>query len=176
MEYHDKEWGTPVHDDRLLFEFLILEGAQAGLNWETILKKRENYRAAFQNFDPSRVARLDEEAIRRLLENPGIIRNRRKVISAVQNARVFLEIQAEHGSFDRWLWGFVDYSPIQNHWENLSQIPTETDLSKIISHQLRQRGFSFVGPTIIYAYMQAVGLVNDHTVDCFRYSQLGGIP
>ena len=176
IEYHDREWGTPVYDDRVLFEFLILEGTQAGLNWETILKKRANYRTAFRNFDPRQVAAFTEETICSLLENPGIIRNRRKINSAIQNARAFLEIQAEYGSFDRWLWNFVDGVPIQNRWNALSQIPAETDLSKRISQQLRQRGFSFVGPTIIYAYMQAVGLVNDHTVDCFRYSQLGGVP
>ena len=173
-DYHDQEWGTPVHDDRTLFEFLILEGAQAGLSWETILKKRDNYRAAFDKFDPALVARYDEQRVETLLANPGIVRNRRKVLSAIQNARAFLKVQEEFGSFDTYLWGFVDGQPIQNARRSLSEIPTKTELSDRLSKDLVRRGFSFVGSTICYAMMQAVGLVNDHEVNCFRYKQLNG--
>lgn len=174
LEYHDQEWGVPVFDDRRLFEMLILEGAQAGLSWITVLRKRPAYRQAFAQFDPQVVARFGEDKIEELLENPGIIRNRRKIIAAVENARHFLTVQTEHGSFSNYLWGFVEGTPIQNSWKVLNQIPAQTPLSEAISQDLYRRGFRFVGPTIIYAYMQAVGLVNDHTVDCFRYPQLAG--
>lgn len=172
IPYHDLEWGTPVHDDQRLFEFLILEGAQAGLSWETILKKRENYRLAFDSFDPQKVASYDEEKIQALLLNPGIIRNRLKIRSAVQNARAFLAVQAAFGSFDTYLWGFTDGKTIQNHWTQLSEIPARTEVSDRMSKDLKRRGFSFVGSTICYAMMQAVGIVNDHLVDCFRYHQV----
>jgi len=167
--YHDEEWGVPVHDDRVLFEFLVLEGAQAGLNWSTILKKREGYRKAFADFDPLQVAAFSNKKCEQFLENPGIIRNRLKVFSAVKNAVVFLEIQQECGSFDAYLWGYVKGEPIQNHFEKLSEIPARTPLSEQISKDLKKRGMSFVGSTIIYAYLQAIGVVNDHTRDCFRY-------
>ncbi len=170
--YHDQEWGVPVHDDRLLFEFLILEGAQAGLSWITILRKRENYRAAFDHFDPAKVAQYDEAKVAQLLANPGIIRNKLKVNAAVINARHFLEIQREFGSFDRYVWDFVGGSPIVNEWQAMSDIPAETDLARKLSKDLKQRGFKFVGPTIIYSFMQACGLVNDHVVDCFRHAEV----
>jgi DNA-3-methyladenine glycosylase I len=172
IAYHDEEWGVPVYDDRLLFEFLILEGAQAGLSWRTILNRRENYRAAFNNFLPEIVAAYDEEKIASLLANPGIIRNRLKIRSAVQNARAFLHIQEEFGSFSAYLWSFMGGKPRVNRWTSLSDIPTQTDESRALSKDLKQRGFNFVGPTICYAFMQAVGLVNDHTVDCFRYNEI----
>ncbi len=172
--YHDEEWGVPVHDDRLLFEFLVLEGAQAGLSWATILRRREGYRAAFDGFDVATVAAYDEARIAALLADPRIIRNRRKVESAVNNARAFLRVQAEFGSFDAYMWRFVDGRPKINTWRTLSEIPAETDESRALSRDLKARGFSFVGPTICYAHMQAVGMVNDHTTDCFRYAQLGG--
>ena len=168
IDYHDKEWGVPVHDDRRLFEFLILEGAQAGLSWETILNKRDAYRKAFAGFDPHRVARFTPARVEQLLQNPGIVRNRLKVESTVGNARAFLEVQEEFGSFDAYLWRFVDGSPKVNRWKSLKQIPASTPESDALSRDLRRRGFKFVGTTICYAYMQAVGLVNDHTVDCFR--------
>lgn len=169
VAYHDEEWGVPKHDDRRLFEDLVLDGAQAGLSWITILRKRENYRAAFDNFDPRKVAAYDEAKMAALLADPGIIRNRQKINSAVQNARAFLKIQAAFGSFDAYIWQFVEGWPIQNQWRSLAEIPAQTPLSETISKDLKQRGFSFVGPTIIYAFMQAVGMVNDHLVDCFRY-------
>ncbi len=172
--YHDQEWGVPVHDDRRLFEFLVLEGAQAGLSWATILRRREGYRAAFDNFDVATVAAYDEARIAALLADPRIIRNRRKVESAVNNARAFLRVQAEFGSFDAYMWRFVGGQPKINAWRTLSEIPAETDESRAMSRDLKARGFSFVGPTICYAHMQAVGMVNDHTTDCFRYAQLGG--
>lgn len=172
--YHDEEWGVPVHDDRLLFEFLVLEGAQAGLSWAAILRRREGYRAAFDGFDVATVAAYDEARIAALLADPRIIRNRRKVESAVNNARAFLRVQAEFGSFDAYMWRFVDGRPKINTWRTLSEIPAETDESRALSRDLKARGFSFVGPTICYAHMQAVGMVNDHTTDCFRYAQLGG--
>ncbi|MDZ7332210.1 MAG: DNA-3-methyladenine glycosylase I [candidate division KSB1 bacterium] len=172
IKYHDEEWGVPVHDDRKHFEFLVLEGAQAGLSWLTILKRRENYRKAFDYFDPSKVAQFDETRISALLANPGIIRNRKKIESAINNAQRFLEVQREFGSFDAYIWSFVDRKPVVNYWKALSEIPTRTDLSDRISKDLKQRGFSFVGSTIIYAHMQAIGLVNDHLVSCFRHSQL----
>jgi DNA-3-methyladenine glycosylase I len=172
VAYHDEEWGVPVHDDRTLFELLILEGAQAGLSWSTILNKRENYRRAFDNFDPKKVATYDEDKIARLLQDPGIVRNRLKVRSAVQNAQAFLRVQEEFGSFDAYVWQFVGGQPIQNTWRSLSEIPAETDESRALSKDLKKRGFNFVGPTIIYAFMQSVGLVNDHVVDCFCHKKV----
>lgn len=169
VQYHDDEWGVPAHDDRHLFEMLILEGAQAGLSWETILKKREAYRAAFDGFDPRRVARYDARKTAALLANPGIVRNRLKVASAIANARAFLDVQREFGSFDTYLWGHVGGRPVQNAWKSLREIPPQTPLSDAISKDLRRRGFNFVGSTIVYAYLQAVGVVNDHVTGCFRY-------
>lgn len=171
-QYHDQEWGVPVHDDRLLFEFLILEGAQAGLSWSTILNKRENYRQAFDNFDVETVADYSAEKIEALLQNPGIIRNRLKVNAAVNNARRFLEVQQEFGSFDDYIWSFVDGRTIVNSWQQLSDMPASTPESQAMSKNLKKRGFKFVGETICYAYMQAVGMVNDHTVDCYRYAEI----
>src|SRR6266545_1291045 len=170
--YHDTEWGTPVHNDRRLFEFLILEGAQAGLSWETVLKKRPAYRKAFNNFDPKKIARYTSGRARRLLANPGIIRNRLKIKAATQNARAFLAVQQEFGSFNRYIWQFVDGKPITNARRSLKQLPARTDESDAMSRDLKQRGFTFVGSTICYAFMQAVGMVNDHTVGCFRYRSL----
>lgn len=172
IAYHDREWGVPVHDDRLLFEFLILEGAQAGLSWSTILNKRDHYRKAFDGFDPSRVARFGEAKIRTLLENPGIVRNRLKVSAAIGNAQAFLKVQQECGSFDRYLWQFVDGRPVRNAWSEMSQVPARTPASDALSKDLARRGFRFVGSTICYAFMQAVGMVNDHLTGCFRYAQL----
>ena len=172
QQYHDEEWGTPLHDDRRLFEFLILEGAQAGLSWSTILKKRDGYRQAFDYFDAEKIARYSKKKIAALLSNPEIIRNRLKVNAAITNARVFLDIQSDFGSFDRYIWQFVDGVPIQNAWKNASQIPAHTSQSAAMSKDLKKRGFTFVGPTICYALMQAIGMVNDHTVDCFRYHQI----
>jgi len=174
IAYHDLEWGVPVHDDRMLFEFLILEGAQAGLSWSTILRKREGYRRAFAGFDPVQVACFDEERVRDLLADPGIVRNRRKIDSATGNARVFRTVQEEHGSFDAYIWGFVGGSPAQNRWRSLAELPAQTPVSKAMSRDLARRGFRFVGPTICYAFMQAVGMVNDHVVDCFRHADLRG--
>jgi DNA-3-methyladenine glycosylase I len=171
IRYHDEEWGLPVHDDRTLFEFLILEGAQAGLSWDTILNKRENYREAFDNFDPRRVSRYDPRKIQSLLRNQGIIRNRLKITSAIQNAKAFQKIQNEFGSFDRYLWAFVAGKPLINTWKS-KRIPARTPLSDSISKDLRKRGFNFVGSTICYAFMQAVGIVNDHSKDCFRRSEI----
>ncbi|MBJ6724591.1 DNA-3-methyladenine glycosylase I [Geomesophilobacter sediminis] len=171
-DYHDREWGVPVHDDRLLFEFLILEGAQAGLSWITILRKREAYRAAFAGFDPELVARFDDAKTAELLANPGIVRNRLKIAAAVGNARAFLKVQEEFGSFDAYLWRFVDGKPIQNARKTLSDIPASTPVSDALSRDLKKRGFRFVGSTICYAHMQAVGMVNDHVVDCFRWREL----
>ncbi len=170
--YHDEEWGVPVHDDRKHFEFLLLEGAQAGLSWATILNRREGYRNAFEEFDPRRVALFDEDRLMQLMQDCTIIRNKLKINSAVNNARRFLEIQREFGSFDKFIWSFVGNKPIQNHWQSVSQIPTKTDASERISKELKARGFTFVGPTIIYALMQAVGLVNDHETGCFRYEEV----
>jgi len=172
VRYHDEDWGVPVVDDRTLFEFLILEGAQAGLAWITILRKREGYRKAFAGFDPEKVARFDEREIETLLTNPGIVRNRLKVNAAVGNAKAFLEVQAEHGSFARYMWSFVNGRPIVNAWQTLAEIPAKTDLAETISKDLRRRGFRFVGPTIVYAHMQATGMVNDHVVECFRYREV----
>lgn len=173
VKYHDEEWGVPLQgDDSALFERICLEGAQAGLSWITILRKRENYRAAFDGFDPAVVARYDEAKVAELLANPGIVRNRLKIASTINNAQRFLEVQREFGSFSDYLWGYVDGQPIHNHWQSLSEIPAETDLSKRISKDLLKRGFKFVGSTICYAMMQATGLVNDHTVDCFRHAEI----
>jgi len=170
--YHDAEWGVPVHDDRLLFEFLVLEGAQAGLSWSTILNRRENYRRAFDHFNPESVARYDERKIEELLQNPGIIRNRLKVRSAVINARAYLDVRDEFGSFDDYIWRFVDGVPVNNHWQHHDEIPASTRVSEIMSRDLKKRGFKFVGSTICYAHMQATGMVNDHTVDCFRHAEI----
>lgn len=172
QDYHDKEWGVPLHDDRALFEFLILEGAQAGLSWITILKKRDAYRLAFDNFDAARVASYDERKIEQLLQNPAIVRNRLKVQSAVINAQKFLAVQDDFGSFDAFIWRFVEGEPRQNHWRTLSEVPVSTATSEAMSKELKRRGFKFVGPTICYALMQATGMVNDHTTDCFRYAQV----
>ena len=167
--YHDQEWGRPVHDDRLLFEFLLLEGAQAGLSWDTILQKRQNYRAAFDGFDPQRIARYDSRKVRALLANPGIVRNRLKIGSALQNAKAFLAVQDEFGTFDAYVWQFVEGTPRVNRWKSLRQVPARTEQSDAMSKDLRKRRFNFVGSTICYAFMQAVGMVNDHLVTCFRY-------
>lgn len=172
IDYHDQEWGVPLHDDQRLFEFLVLEGAQAGLNWITILKKRDNFRRAFEDFDPVRVAQFDEAKVQELLQNPGIVRNRRKIEAAISNARAFLEVRSEFGSFDAYVWGFVNGQPLQNYWKSLSELPAQTVESQALSKGLKKRGFSFVGPTICYAFMQAVGMVNDHTVDCYRHAEL----
>src|SRR3974377_1521995 len=172
MENHAPEWGVPLHDDQKLFEFLILEGMQAGLSWSTILNKRQNFRAAFHNFDPQRVARYTARDVKRLLNNPGIIRNRLKIEAAITNARQFLEVQNEFGSFDAYIWHFVEGKPIKNAFRSLKEIPAKTPLSDAISKDLKQRGFKFVGSTIVYAHLQATGMVNDHTVDCFRYDEV----
>ena len=172
IEYHDKEWGVPVHDDTELFEFLVLEGAQAGLSWSSILNRREVYRKAFVKFDVQKVAIFSEIDYERLVQNPGIIRNKLKIKSAVSNAKQFIRIQEEYQSFDQYLWKFVDFQSIQNRFKTLSEIPAFTDLSKTLSKDLKRRGFSFVGPTICYAYMQSIGMVNDHLTDCFRYGEI----
>jgi DNA-3-methyladenine glycosylase I len=172
VKYHDEQWGVPLHDDQALFEMLILEGAQAGLSWRTILEKRQNFRAAFDQFDPTVVAAYDESKIQELLNDPGIIRNQLKIRAAVANARAFLEVQDEFGSFDAYIWGFVDHKPIINHWKTPREVPAKTAEAEAMSKDLKKRGFKFVGPTICYAFMQAVGMVNDHTVDCFRHGQL----
>ena len=174
LDYHDREWGVPQHDDRVLFEFLILEGAQAGLSWSTILNKREGYRKAFSGFNPEKVARYDKAKIAKLLQDPGIVRNRLKVESAVINARVFLEVQKEFGTFDAYIWQFTNGRPIQNSWKAMKQVPASTEESDAMSKDLKSRGFKFVGSTIMYAHMQATGMVNDHTVNCFRWKQLRG--
>jgi DNA-3-methyladenine glycosylase I len=172
IRYHDEEWGVPQHDDRKLFEFLILEGAQAGLSWDTILRKRENYRAAFDGFDPQRVARYDRRKIASLLRNDGIVRNRLKIAAAVANAKAFLKIQDEYASFDRYVWQFVGGKPRVNSWRSLKHLPVRTPESDTMSKDLQKRGFTFVGSTICYAFMQAAGMVNDHVVECFRYSKV----
>ncbi len=172
IKYHDEEWGVPVHDDRKHFEFLILEGAQAGLSWRTILLRRDNYRQAYDFFNPQKVAQYDENKIAELLHNAGIIRNRLKIRSSVNNAKRFLEVQEEFGSFDKYLWRFVDFKPVVHEWKELSQLPAKTELSDRISKDLIKRGFNFVGSTIIYAHIQAIGLVNDHLVSCFRYEEI----
>jgi len=175
VAYHDKEWGVPLHDETRLFEFLILEGAQAGLSWLTVLRKRQHYRQAFAGFDAEEVARFGEADITRLLGNPGIIRNRLKIEAAIRNARVVLAIRAAHGSLDRFLWQFVDGLPVQNQWRTLAEVPASTRQSEQMSQELRRRGCNFVGSTICYAFMQAVGMVNDHLVDCYRHAALGGL-
>jgi DNA-3-methyladenine glycosylase I len=172
IAYHDAEWGVPVHDDRLLFEFLILEGAQAGLSWSTILNKRENYRKAFDNFDAKTVARYDEKKVAKLMADAGIVRNRLKIAAAIGNAKAFLDTQKEFGSFDRYIWHFVGGKPIVNRRKSFREVPARTSQSDAMSKDLLKRGFKFVGSTICYAFMQAVGMVNDHTVDCFRHRQL----
>ena len=172
LDYHDREWGVPVHDDIKHFEFLILEGAQAGLSWSTVLKKREAYRRAFDNFDPAKVARFTAARIEKLLQDPGIIRNRLKIESSVRNAKAFLKLQEEFGSFDSYCWRFVDGRPKLNRWKTMQQIPATSPESDAFSKDLRQRGFSFVGSTVVYAYMQSVGMVNDHLADCFRYREI----
>ncbi len=172
IQYHDAEWGVPLHDDRRLFEFLILEGAQAGLSWDTVLAKRENYRKAFDNFDAEKIVCYDDAKCAELLQNKGIIRNRLKIASAVRNARCYLKIREEFGSFDSYIWGFVDGKPIKNAWENFRQVPVSTEISDAMSKDLKRRGFNFVGSTIMYAFMQATGMVNDHLTGCFRYGEV----
>ncbi|MDP3765946.1 MAG: DNA-3-methyladenine glycosylase I [Nanoarchaeota archaeon] len=172
IDYHDKEWGVPVHDGRKLFEFLILEGAQAGLSWLTILKKRESYRKACDNFDAGKIARYGNKKIKELLSNDGIVRNKLKIQATIQNAKAFLQIQKEFGSFDKYIWQFVNHKPIKNSWKSLKQLPAKTKESELMSKDLKKRGFNFVGSTICYAFMQAVGMVNDHIVDCFRYKDI----
>ncbi|WP_417851515.1 DNA-3-methyladenine glycosylase I [Thalassoglobus sp.] len=172
IDYHDREWGVPLHDDRMLFEFLILEGAQAGLSWTTILKKRENYRSAFDNFDPAVVAHYDQKKIDELLLDAGIVRNRLKINSAVRNAQAFLDVQEEYGSFDKYIWQFTKGQTRQNRWKTPGEVPAQTKESEAMSKALKKRGFGFVGSTICYAFMQAVGMVNDHLTDCFRHSEL----
>ena len=174
IPYHDTEWGVPVHDDRAHFEFLVLEGAQAGLSWLTILKKRDGYRRVFAGFDPEKVARFTPKRIEKILLDPGIIRNRAKVESTVRNARAYLAVQEEFGSFDTYMWGFVGGSPKVNKWRRLGQIPATTPVSEALSADLRRRDFRFVGPTVCYSHLQAAGLVNDHVVSCFRYAELTG--
>lgn len=169
IQYHDKEWGVPVHDDMILFEFLVLEGAQAGLAWQTVLNKRENYRKAFDRFDPAKIARYDRRDVQRLLSDPGIIRNRLKIEATITNAKQFLVARKEFGSFDNYIWRFVGGKPIRHEFNSLSEIPPTTKESDAMSKELRERGFRFVGPTICYAFIQAVGMVNDHTTKCFRY-------
>jgi len=172
MSYHDDEWGVPIHDDRSLFEFLVLEGAQAGLSWSTILRKREGYRKAFDNFDARKISRYPEAVVSRLLANPEIIRNRLKVNAIVTNARAFLRVQEEFGSFDGYIWQFVNGRPIQNSWKKMTEIPSSSPASEAMSKDLRKRGFKFVGTTICYAFMQAVGMINDHVVGCFRHDEV----
>jgi DNA-3-methyladenine glycosylase I len=172
IQYHDAEWGVPIHDDRLLFEFLILEGAQAGLSWETILKKRQHYREAFDNFEPAVLARYSQKKRQSLLSDSGIVRNRLKVEGAIQNAKAFLAVRDEIGTFDEYIWGFVGYEPKQNSWPSIREVPAKTSESDAMSKDLKRRGFKFVGSTICYAFMQAVGMVNDHLVDCFRHGEV----
>ena len=172
IKYHDKEWGVPVHDDQKLFECLLLETFQAGLSWITVLRKRENFRNAFDHFDYHKIALYDEAKIQELLQDTGIVRNKLKVRAAVSNAKVFMEVQKEFGSFDKYIWSFVDGTPIQNHWATTKELPATTEISDILSKDLKKRGFKFVGSTIVYAHMQATGMVNDHTIDCFRYDEL----
>jgi DNA-3-methyladenine glycosylase I len=175
VDYHDKEWGVPVRDDQILFEFLILEGAQAGLSWITILRKREGYRQLFDNFDAQKIARYSDKKLDKLLLNPQIIRNRLKVYGARKNARAFLDVQQERGSFSEYIWDFVDNEPLQNRWSSIGEVPATSPISDRLSKDMKKRGFTFVGPTICYAFMQAVGMVNDHEVGCFRFAELGGM-
>ena len=170
IDYHDQEWGVPIYDDQRLFEFLILEGAQAGLSWLTILKKRDNYRKAFDHFDAVKIAKYTPQKLEKLILDPGIVRNRLKIQAAVTNAKLYLAIQKEFGSFSKYIWSFVDGKPIKNHWRSLTEVPTSTEISDAMSKDLKKRGFKFVGSTICYAFMQAVGMVNDHTLDCFCYT------
>jgi len=172
IAYHDDEWGVPVHDDRLFFEFLILEGAQAGLSWLTILKKRDNYRKAFHFFDFNKIAGYTDKDRKRLLSDPGIVRNRLKIESAIKNAKGAIKIKEEFGSLDLYLWRFVEGSPVHNQWKSMAELPAKTDVAELMSKDLKKRGFNFVGPTICYAFMQAAGMVNDHTMDCFRYREI----
>jgi DNA-3-methyladenine glycosylase I len=172
IHYHDTEWGVPLHDDQRLFEFLILEGCQAGLSWDTVLQKRENYRKAFDNFDAEKIVKYDEKKCAELLQNVGIIRNRLKIASAVRNAKCYLEIVKEFGTFDKYIWSFVGGKPIVNAWENIKQVPATTEISDAMCKDLKKRGFNFVGSTIMYAFMQATGMVNDHLTDCFRYDEV----
>ena len=171
-EYHDTEWGVPLHDDNELYGLIVLEGAQAGLSWRIVLHRRESYKAAFAGFDPVEVSRFTPKRLEDIRENSGVIRNKLKIASAVKNARAFLEIQEEYGSFDKYLWSYVDYKPVMNNYGTWSEVPAETPLSKQISDDLKKRGFSFVGPTIMYAYMQSVGMVNDHLTTCFRHQEI----
>jgi len=175
VAYHDREWGVPVRDDRTLFEFLTLEGAQAGLSWLTILRKREAYREAFDGFDPARVAAMGDRAVARLMANAGIVRNRLKIEAAIGNARAFLAVQDACGSFAAYIWGFIDNRPIQNSWTSVTEVPASTPLAEAVSRDLKKRGFRFVGPTIVYAHMQATGMVNDHLVSCFRHRQVAAL-
>ena len=175
VKYHDEEWGVPVYDDQQLFAKLVLDGAQAGLSWITILRKRDNYYEAFDNFDPVKMAAYDEAKFEQLMNNPGIVRNRQKIRSAIKNAQAYLQIMEETGSFSDFLWQFVDGKPLQNEWRILSELPAKTAESEAMSKALKKRGFSFVGPTIVYAFMQAVGMVNDHIVDCFRHAECAGL-
>ena len=175
-KYHDDEWGLPAHDDHVLFEFLILEGAQAGLSWSTILKKRENFRKAFDNFDYNKIANYDEQKVEELLINKGIIRNRLKIESVIANAKVFLEVQKEFGTFDKYIWQFVNNQPQINEFKTMEELPSKTEQSEQMSKDLKKKGFKFIGPTICYAFMQAVGMVNDHVQDCFRYEEINKIP
>lgn len=175
IAYHDTEWGVPVHGDRLLFEFLVLEGAQAGLSWITVLRKRERYREVFDRFDPEKVAKYTKRKIEKLLQDPGIIRNRLKVASAIRNAKAFLKVVEEFGSFDRYIWQFTNGQPVQNRWKTMKDIPAETAASRAMSKDLKERGFNFVGPTICYAHMQATGMVNDHVVSCFRFREVASM-
>lgn len=172
VAYHDEEWGVPTHDDQVLFEFIVLESAQAGLSWATILQKREGYRKAFENFDVKKVANFSDQKILELTQDTGIVRNKLKIAATVNNVKQFIKIQEEFGSFDKYIWGFVDNKPIQNNWKKMSDVPATTPLSDQIAKDLKKRGFKFMGSTTVYAFMQAVGLVNDHTVDCFRHSEL----
>jgi len=172
INYHDNEWGVPVHNDRKLFEFLLLEGAQAGLSWLTVLRKRDAYRLAFNDYDPEIISRYGNDKIVELMNNQSIIRNKLKIEAAVKNAKAFLKVQEEMGSFDSYIWNFIDGCPIQNSFQNLKEIPAETEVSRIISKDLKKRGFTFVGPTIVYAHMQATGMVNDHLTDCYRYQEI----
>lgn len=172
IKYHDEEWGTPSHDEKRHFEFLVLESAQAGLSWITILRKRENYRSAYDGFDPIKIAAYNEDKINELLQNQGIIRNRRKIEASINNAKMFLKVQQELGSFDSYIWSFVNGTPIVNSWYNIKDVPATTELSDIISKDLKKRGFKFLGSTIIYSYLQAIGIINDHLIDCFRYKEM----
>ena len=172
IEYHDQEWGVPIHNDRKIFEFLVLESMQAGLSWQIVLKKRENFRKAYDNFDPTKIAKYTQKDVKRLLADPGIIRNKAKILATINNARCFLEVQKEFGSFDKYIWRFVDGRPIKNKFRRLSQIPAKTKDSDTLAADLKKRGFKFLGSTVCYAHMQATGLVNDHLIDCFRYNEV----